>query len=102
MGSLRSVVKLMESLPICVSASLGCRLQTGHSGKANGSLRQGSLPVFLWVRNSRVWDGCCGSQTSGHPWEPQGVENGSLQALDEPGVGCGGGVSGLALSECKE
>lgn len=33
-------------------------------------------------------------------WEPQGVENGSPQALDEPGMKVG--VSSLALSEWQE
>lgn len=52
------------------------------SGKTKCILRDGSQPVFLWVRNDKDWDGGCGSQSPGQP-----DTTGNLEELRMGGLG---------------
>ena len=57
----------MGALGCLSSLLLGCASPTQCSGEARCSLRLGSQPMFLLVRNSRGWDGGHGSETPVHP-----------------------------------
>lgn len=77
---------------------LASGMPTRHSREMKHSLRQGSQPMFLQVRNGEGWDRDCGSQTPGHA-----DAAGNLEELRmRPEKSLGKDEFSLAQRECQE